>query len=651
MLEVHLLGQFDVRRGQEAVEIPSRPAQSLLAYLILSAGTSHRREKLAGLLWPDANEENARSNLRHALWRLRKAIGGEHLDADKISISFDKESEYWLDAALMERGDGAERSSEELLKIVTNYGGELLPGFYDDWVILERERYRSLFKGKIQALLNRLVEEQKWAHVLEWGERWLALGQVPEPAYRALMIAYSGLGDAAGMAAVYKRCIQALQAELGVEPSEETVALYEQLKEGGGPVSTLGVKVAAPVGDSVAAVHSLLDQWRAQGVEVLDLPSLAIVQASLGEFPVGDEDASLLIRSALHHAVEVEPWLERAKSEDVAVEALMDVYDTHPKPLVRGRIVNALKTLETDVVGEATYRIAIEDDAPNVRSEAAIDASSRGNLKGVLEQLLVDVNTKNSASALAAFVAVADEVGLPEGIGPYPKLSVWVALAQRRWRANSEAIRRQIVRAGLGGAIAMALVGIVQILPATVLNPAFFDETVELMPIAMTMIAGALLGLFWGGLQGIAIGLHMGLTDVLWRGTSHPKWRLFFAGLAGLTYSIIYILLSISGGFSPEAGPEIYIPLYLLYGFFLGMALSLIVPELGLSSPTRRQIQRSLWASSIIAILSIPLELLVYPVDYVSAISLDLIFAIIFPLGIALALRSRVALVVESISS
>jgi hypothetical protein len=463
------------------------------------------------------------------------------------------------------------------------------------------------------------------------------------------MIAYSGLGDSAGMAAVYKRCINALQNELGVEPSEETKALYEQLKEGGSPVSALRVKVAPPPIDSVSAVHSLLDQWRSQGVEVLDLASLAIVQASLGELPVGDEDASLLIRSALHHAVEVEPWVDRAKSEEVAVEALMDVYDTYPKPQVRSRIVEAIKSLKSDAARGASLRIAIEDDAPGVRSEAAVDAAGRGDAGEVLNKLLEEINTQGGVSALSAFVAVVDEFGLPEDIGPYPKLTVWLALAQRRWRANSEAIRRQIVRAGLGGAIAMALVGIVQIFPATVLNPDFFDETVELMPIAMTMIAGALLGLFWGGLQGIAIGLHMGLTDVMWKGRSHPRWRLFFAGLAGLTYSIIYILLSLSGGFSPEADPEVYIPLYLLYGFFLGMALSLIVPELGTLSPSRRQLIRSLWASGIIALLSIPLELFVYPVDYVSAISLDLIFALIYPLGIALALRSSEKLVAVSV--
>ena len=69
MLEVRLLGQFDVRLNGTLVIIPSRPAQSLLAYLMLNPGIQHRREMLAGLFWPDAAEENARRSLRQALWQ------------------------------------------------------------------------------------------------------------------------------------------------------------------------------------------------------------------------------------------------------------------------------------------------------------------------------------------------------------------------------------------------------------------------------------------------------------------------------------------------------------------------------------------------------------------------------------------------------
>ena len=52
MLEAHLLGKFEVKYKNRPIQIASRPAQSLFAYLILSAGTSHRREKLAGMLQP-----------------------------------------------------------------------------------------------------------------------------------------------------------------------------------------------------------------------------------------------------------------------------------------------------------------------------------------------------------------------------------------------------------------------------------------------------------------------------------------------------------------------------------------------------------------------------------------------------------------------
>src|SRR6185503_267876 len=74
MLEVRLLGRFEVKDNGRSISITSRPAQSLFAYLILTAGTGHRREKWAGLLWPDSLEETARDNLRHALWRVRKAL-------------------------------------------------------------------------------------------------------------------------------------------------------------------------------------------------------------------------------------------------------------------------------------------------------------------------------------------------------------------------------------------------------------------------------------------------------------------------------------------------------------------------------------------------------------------------------------------------
>ena len=232
MLEVRLLGQFDVRLDGQVVDIPSRPAQSLLAYLLLNAGTPHRRERLAGLLWPDASEGNARSNLRHAIWRLRRALGDradQYLQADNFAVTFQAEREFWLDTAVLEQAQ-ADEPLEALLAAVGVYRGDLLPGFYAEWIDLARERLHTVFERQVQALLERLVQAQRWNEVLTWGERWIALGQAPEPAYRALMQAHSALGDLGSLAVVYQRCQTALHRDLGVEPSEQTRALYERLR-------------------------------------------------------------------------------------------------------------------------------------------------------------------------------------------------------------------------------------------------------------------------------------------------------------------------------------------------------------------------------------------------------------------------------------
>ena len=232
MLEVRLLGRFDIQYKMKPVLISSRPAQSLFAYLILNAGTSHRREKLAGLLWPDSLEETARENLRHALWRLRKAFPSSsknnYLLVDDMSITFNASSEYWLDAAelknLSEKVD-----ADELIARLSEYQGGLLPGFYEEWVLLEREHLYSIFEHHMARLLALLEKEKRWLEIMDWGERWIKLGQKPEPAYRALMAAHAAKGDMSKVAATYEPCVRVLK-EFGVEPSQQTRALYEGLK-------------------------------------------------------------------------------------------------------------------------------------------------------------------------------------------------------------------------------------------------------------------------------------------------------------------------------------------------------------------------------------------------------------------------------------
>lgn len=233
MLKIRLLGSFDVKHQNRILRISGRPAQSLFAYLVLNRGILHRREKLARMLWPDSADSTARDNLRHTLWRIRKTIPSdvpiEYLLTDDFTIAFNTSAEYWLDVAVLRDAKDC-ITADDLILSLSVHRGELLPGFYDEWVIREREYVNFVFEHNMARLMVMLQSEDRWLDILDWGERWIKFGQKPEPAYRALMCAHMEKGDTFKMADTYARCVKAL-GEIGLEPSEQTRELYEKFTE------------------------------------------------------------------------------------------------------------------------------------------------------------------------------------------------------------------------------------------------------------------------------------------------------------------------------------------------------------------------------------------------------------------------------------
>jgi predicted ATPase/DNA-binding SARP family transcriptional activator len=247
MLEIRFLGKFDIRIDGVSIELPARKAQSLFAYLVLNIGVQHRREKVAGILWPDSDEASARSKLRYALWQLRKAIGDQYFLSDKLSLAINHQADYWVDCAELENKPTEHLTTEELGQVVALYKGEFLPGFYEDWILLTRDQLHATFEQRMALLLQRLSNGSRWREVLDWAERWISLGQTPEPAFQALMVAHSHLGDRANAANAYQRCEQTLGEQLAVEPSELTKKIYDLISNGEVPdVSLLYPAFYAP---------------------------------------------------------------------------------------------------------------------------------------------------------------------------------------------------------------------------------------------------------------------------------------------------------------------------------------------------------------------------------------------------------------------
>ncbi len=241
-LSIWLLGPPQVRLDQELVSnLRSDKALALLAYLAVESDRAHRREKLAGMLWPNYTEASARANLRRALADLRQAVGDQqatlpYLQTTREIIQFNTASNYWLDVNAFTHPAGGLVGLEQAVAL---YQGGFLEGFsvsdapsFEEWALLKKEQLeRHLLEmlGRLATTYERRGEyEQARRHV------WRQVGLDPwnEQAHRQLMqlMALSGQRNAA--LAHYEACRSLLAKELGVEPDQETTALYESIRDG-----------------------------------------------------------------------------------------------------------------------------------------------------------------------------------------------------------------------------------------------------------------------------------------------------------------------------------------------------------------------------------------------------------------------------------
>jgi WD40 repeat protein/DNA-binding SARP family transcriptional activator len=263
-LSIRLLGPPQVSLDQGSVaDLRSDKALALLAYLATELDRVHRREKLAGMLWPNYTEASARANLRRALADLRQAIGDRKerplcLDTTRQTIQFNTAGEVWVDVTafrdLVKSATQPEPSStEELEQAVDLYRGPFLEGFsvpdspgFEEWAILTREQ---LFRLAMQAL-HRLADEYEaqghYEGALRFTWRQLELDPWRESAHRQVMrlLALNGQRDAA--LTQYESCRRLLKAELGADPSALTTELYQRLRAEEWP-PPVPVEVGAPL--------------------------------------------------------------------------------------------------------------------------------------------------------------------------------------------------------------------------------------------------------------------------------------------------------------------------------------------------------------------------------------------------------------------
>jgi len=215
---IELLQRFEVTDDGRIIHLPL-VAQRLLAFLALS-DRPQARTHAAGVLWPDADEHHASANLRSTLWRLRSITPPLVLREPSLrlspGISVDVRHGYAM-------ASGALNPVVPLADLGPDptswFAEDLLPDWNEDWVLIERERFRQVRLHALEALCDRFAEAGLMMQAIEAGFAAVTADPFRESGHRALIRAHLREGNRSEAIRQYRLYRQILGEELGIEPS------------------------------------------------------------------------------------------------------------------------------------------------------------------------------------------------------------------------------------------------------------------------------------------------------------------------------------------------------------------------------------------------------------------------------------------------
>lgn len=237
-LDIRLLGGFQLRIGGEPIgALRSGRALSLLAFLILHADVAHARPRLAFECWPDSTEAQALTNLRnvvHTLRRTHPAVTASlevtpstlqwrpgllaTVDVDQFAVA--------ARAANSADPDNPENLVARCRDAVDRYGGDLLAGNDDEWILERRQALREQYRDVLRLLATALIDDGRPGDATSVVGELVRLHPLDEGAHRLRIEAHHAAADRAGAVRAYHECVATLDRELGVEPDPATSAAY-----------------------------------------------------------------------------------------------------------------------------------------------------------------------------------------------------------------------------------------------------------------------------------------------------------------------------------------------------------------------------------------------------------------------------------------
>jgi DNA-binding SARP family transcriptional activator len=218
-VRLRLLDGFALDVGGEMIE-PTVGLQRLIALVALRRHALHR-DYAAGLLWLDVTDRRAAGNLRSALWRLRQLVGRPVVVArgGTIRLHPDISVDVHEASASARRWVGGAVTDGDVEAGAAAFESDLLPDWYDEWVVSERECFRQLRLHALEAVAERYIAVGRLGDALLAAMAAVAADPLRETAHRALIRVHLAEGNAAEAIRQVRRCERLLRDELGVYPS------------------------------------------------------------------------------------------------------------------------------------------------------------------------------------------------------------------------------------------------------------------------------------------------------------------------------------------------------------------------------------------------------------------------------------------------
>jgi DNA-binding SARP family transcriptional activator len=219
------MGSFELRVDGELIVLPLS-AQRLIALVALERRPMGR-SRTAGLLWPDKTEARASANLRSTLWRMNNCISGV-IESDNGAVSLT--DGVALDIDFLQP---CELNKPRALSIIDSarFAAELLSDWYDEWVIIERERIRQRTLRTLENASAELRRLGLFPAAIEAGSAAIKLAPLRESAHRAVIEAHLVEGNYSEAVRQYEAFTSIIFDALGVLPSPALGQLFDRSRE------------------------------------------------------------------------------------------------------------------------------------------------------------------------------------------------------------------------------------------------------------------------------------------------------------------------------------------------------------------------------------------------------------------------------------